>query len=90
MKLWHETCRAVSVERPVGIKQHGLDIEVRSRDDLHFSRRGRRWIEVFIGREEVSKAIVKWFEDEGTAKELGIVEVLPGGEEHQGSFLFLI
>jgi hypothetical protein len=76
----------VSVERPVGIKQHGLDIEVRSRDDSHFSRRGRRWIEVFIGREEVSKAIVKWFEDEGRAKELGIVKSCPAGKDIRGHF----
>jgi hypothetical protein len=54
------------------------------------SSAGRRRIEALIGREEVSKAILKWFEDEGRAKELGTVKVLPGGEEHQGSFPFLI
>jgi hypothetical protein len=34
----------------------------------------------------VSKAIVKWFEDEGRAKELGIVKVLPGSQNIRGYF----
>jgi hypothetical protein len=90
VKLWHETCRVVSVGSPVRSKHHGLDIEVRSRDDVHFSRRRRRRIEAFIGREEVSEAVLKWFEDERRAKELGTVKVLPGAAEHQGAFLILI
>ena len=43
-----------------------------------------------MGREEVSEAVLKWFEDEGRAKELGTVKVLPGAAEHQGAFLILI
>jgi hypothetical protein len=39
-----------------------------------------------MGQEAVSEAVLKWFEDEGRAKELGIVKVLPRGEEHQGHF----
>jgi hypothetical protein len=65
-------------------RRRGLDIEVRSRDDAHFSRSDRRRIEVFIGREEVSKAIVKSFEDEGRAKELGIARFQPGGGRTSG------
>ncbi len=90
VKLWHETCRVVSVGSPVRSKHYGLDIEVRSRDDEHFSRRGRRRIEVFIGREEVSEAVLKWFEDEGRAKRVGNRKSPARRGRTSGSLLILI
>jgi hypothetical protein len=54
------------------------------------NKAGRSSLEPFIGREAVSEAVLKWLEDDGRAKELGTVKVLPGGAEHQGSFLILI
>jgi hypothetical protein len=54
------------------------------------NKAGRSSLEAFIGREEVSEAVLKWFEDEGRAKELGTVKALPGAAEHQRAFLILI
>ena len=57
------------------------------RQRLPNNKAGRSSLEAFIGREEVSEAVLKWFEDEGRAKELGTVKVLPGAAEHQRAFL---
>ena len=54
------------------------------------NKAGRSSLEPFMGREAVSEAVLKWFEYEGRAKELGTLRVLPGAAEHQRAFLILI
>ncbi len=53
---------------------------------------GRSSLEPFIGREAVSELVLKWFEYEGRAKELGTLKVLPArhnikgiSDSHKGS-----
>jgi hypothetical protein len=45
---------------------------------------GRSSLEPFIGREAVSEVVLKWFEYEGRAKELGTLKVLPARQNIKG------
>lgn len=54
------------------------------------NKAGRSSLEAFIGREEVSEAVLKWFEYEEDLKRLATAKVLPGVAEHQRAFLILI